>query len=383
MEFINQKNTDQAAFEVLYDSFSLQEKAALDQWYKWTPEKWISKDRKRTPHISVKERYKAWQIALAGLIRDWMTEEDFPGKYSFLVSILQDIAEETEIKDEIQIGNEDHDVEMKATKSEGEEFDSNSDLSEERDEEEESDSDKSNIVQYSLRKKRRIIKDEDDAEGEKGLSDALRKSHRKSSPSKLTYESAPVTSNSKLSLTAQGSFEFERLCRNAEIRFSRTRSKDRIKILFFLAHSCVEPSVDIHSYIDQYIEKIAELKRNQRALIKDRKVMYFYLNLKDSKELREGFNKRDKQKLKELGVTNGVLEPNEVREEAINHVENPEESVIDGSEKIDEDVIEDSEKPDDLGGSEKIDDSVIDASDRPEEDDDADNESEYVFSLNI
>lgn len=106
-----------------------------------------------------------------------------------------------------------------------------------------------------------------------------------------------------------------------------------------------------------------------------------YLDLTNSKELREGFNKRDKQKLKELGVTN--IESNEVREEPLNNAENPEESVIDGSEKIDEDIIEDSEKPDEVAGSEKIDDSVIDASDRPDDDEDADadNDSEYVFFI--
>jgi hypothetical protein len=352
MEEVNQKNKDQVAFEVLYETFTAQEKAALDQWYKWTPEKWLTKDRMRTAQISVKERYKAWQIALAGLMKDWMTEEDFPGKYSFLLSILQEFEK---VKPEEKIQPELHkDPDM--PKSKVDEIRINS----------ESESDQSNIIQYSLRKKRRII--EDDAEAEQLQEEPFRKSNRKTTPSK---QSKKAVNSAKNTLVAQPTLEFERLCRNAEIGVSKSNSTDRIKILFFLVHSCVEPSVNIHSYIDQCIEKIAQIKRNQRALIKDRKIMYVICDLTNSRELREGFNKRDKQKLKELGVSNGAAENNEVPNEGLNNDENVEESVIDGSERIDDDMIEDSEKPDD---------SAADASDRPEEDD-ADNDSEYIFLI--
>jgi hypothetical protein len=275
MEDGNQKNEDQIAFEVLYETFTAQEKAALDQWYKWTPEKWITKDRRRTTQITVKERYKAWQIAIAGLMKDWMTEDDFPGKYSFLLSILQEVAvPEVKAEEAIQPEMDDNDLKMENARSEDDEFKNNSNLSTE--EEDDSDSDQSNIIQYSLRKKRRII--EDDTVAESLPEEPLRKSNRKTTPSKSkNNESTGVrkaVNSTKNILTAQPTLEFERLCRNAELGFSKTSGRDRIKILFFLVHSCVEPSVNIHSYIDQCIEKIAELKRNQRALIKDRKIMY-------------------------------------------------------------------------------------------------------------
>jgi hypothetical protein len=276
-EDTNQKNEDQIAFEVLYETFTAQEKAALDQWYKWTPEKWITKDRRRTTQITVKERYKAWQLALAGLMKDWMTEYDFPGKYSFLLSILQEFAEPVVKAEEAQPEMDENDFKMENARSEDEEFKNNSDLSGE--EEEVSDSDQSNSIQYSLRKKRRII--EDDTVAELLPEESLRKSNRKSTPSKLKNNDSmavrKAVNSNKNTLTAQPTLEFERLCRNAELGFSKTSGRDRIKILFFLMHSCVEPSVNIHSYIDQCIEKIAELKRNQRALIKDRKIMYINL----------------------------------------------------------------------------------------------------------
>ena len=273
IEIIDKKSADQVAFELLYETFTVEEKAALDQWYKWAPEKWMSKDRRRSTQTSVKDKYKAWQIALAGLIRDWMTEDALPGKYSFLISIFQDVSDtikEPEIKSE---ENEHSDIDEKDfdeenNKNEADDSESDSNTSEENDE---SDSDQSNGVQYSLRKKRKIIKDEEDVETEEGQSELSRKSRKKSSPSKS--KGKRNTAENDDFLTAQHILEFTRLCRNAEHGFSKCSNGDRIRILFFLVNSCVEPSVDIHSYIDECIEKIAELKRHQRALIKDRKVM--------------------------------------------------------------------------------------------------------------
>ena len=274
----NMKVVDQLAFEELYESLTIEEKAAIDQWWKWTPEKWMTKDKRKTKQITVHDRYKAWEIALAGLIKDWMSIDDFPEKYSFLISLFEE-SQEVEVNEIIETEIQDEETPELAQESSLEtEKNAKDDFNDTglSDEDSDSQSSQSSMAQYSLRKKRRIINDEPDVETEDGQSESVRKSRRKNTPSKMKLEpnSASKTSSTGKATKLDGPvLEFSRLCKNAERSFAKTSVKERILILLFLVHKCVEPSVYIHSYIEESAEKIRDLKRNQRDLIKDRKLM--------------------------------------------------------------------------------------------------------------
>ena len=264
------KSEDQIAFETLYDALNSDEKAAIDQWWKWSPGRWITSERKRSGAIPSRDRLKAWQVAMVGIIRDWMTIEDFPKKYSVLVALLCNKTEANQ-----------QESSLSDSKSTGAEHDL---MTEDASLQQDSDSEDPDIAQYGLRKKRRIIKSEDEDEeiddSEFDEDDAHSSPIRKvKKPTRKSSRQVPANDHKKKpsgsrkgpSRKDPAEMSFDLLCATTERGFAQTNAEERILILRFLITTCAQSSTMIHAYVDDCLEKISEFKRERRLIVRERK----------------------------------------------------------------------------------------------------------------
>ncbi len=263
-----QKDGDELEFEAAYQLLSPDEKVALDQWWKWYPGRWSSPDDKNWQGYGAsRTRLKAWQVALAGIIRDWIPREELRQKYTILKLLISDHSEEMSssvdqpIDDDVSVGT----PEVLNDSDDPSAF-----------------SDDSDSQQYSFRKRNKSYKpagfDEEFSEDE--LTQPVAKGSRKSSrqveqPRKKRDRPAPRD-------TRKGArqISIESLCQNAEVGFSKISLEDRILLISVLINSCVSTSGKIHSFIDESLEKITELKRERRQIVRERKELYVIFGLR-------------------------------------------------------------------------------------------------------
>ncbi|TPX43055.1 hypothetical protein SeMB42_g04877 [Synchytrium endobioticum] len=84
-----------------YMKLSVDERASLDQWWKWYPGRWHNGMDGHKPSVAAalantksersipnSKRMRAWEVVLAGLIRDWIPHDSLPCKWTLLALLL-------------------------------------------------------------------------------------------------------------------------------------------------------------------------------------------------------------------------------------------------------------------------------------------------------
>lgn len=254
----SQKDANELEFDAAYQLLSPDEKVALDQWWKWYPGRWSSADDKNWQGYGAsRTRLKAWQVALAGIIRDWITLEECRQKYAILTLLISDHSEERSF-------SVDQPIEDSPSVGIQEILDDSDDLS--------AFSDDSNSQQYTFRKRNKSYKPQEfdeefsDDELTQPVSKGVRKSSRQAEPPRKRETPLPRDTRK-----AGRQISIESLCQNAEVGFSKISLEDRILLISLLINSCVSTSGKIHAFIDESLEKITELKRERRLIVRERK----------------------------------------------------------------------------------------------------------------
>ncbi|KAI9008293.1 hypothetical protein BC832DRAFT_553672 [Gaertneriomyces semiglobifer] len=284
-------------YRTIYASYTEEEKAALDQWWKWEPGKWTSGFESRRSYSLTGSksqidagRLKAWELVLAGIIRDRATISALPHKWTILVQLLR--LRQGILGMGMALEGQTSDASHALAESEGRHSrDGTPVYSDEQGEEDDKDgSDREEHKQVSSsRKRRRADESEDDADfimQEKDPAQRLPKSMCKRGRKAL--DSPPgntrLTTRAAVKAKEDEALTFARLMHSAEVGFSLLDSAERLEILSFLIHECVSRSSAIRDYTDECVEQNAELRKEKRDITKQRKDLAAIRADLDSKE---------------------------------------------------------------------------------------------------
>ncbi|KAJ3013670.1 hypothetical protein HKX48_005624 [Thoreauomyces humboldtii] len=282
-----------ADYRKMYAAFTDDEQAALDQWWKWAPGRWSRGGEgggpKGAPDVG---RLKAWEIVLAGVVRDVADVDVLEDKWSILVRLLGKEApadfldaEEEEIQYS-DAGQEDFEN-VPDHEAESETRAGSMDIDESED--------------PAPRKRKRgnpdDTTDEDDeffpeAEGSTPVSRGLRTRRPASFPITGTHSrptsssrSSPATATPPVAIKPRGVATKKRKTKNAKPKLafehlqkvtesgflSRLSSIDRLNLLTFLVHHCISTSGHIREYVEEVFERTLELRKERREGNKQRK----------------------------------------------------------------------------------------------------------------
>ncbi|KAJ3274604.1 hypothetical protein HDV01_002446 [Terramyces sp. JEL0728] len=258
-----------------YKSFNDSEKVGVDQWFKWRTGQWgapAKKPKKGTKayiNYSPVENLKAWSVALFGLVKDCYKPKVAASKWQILLKLLKPTAVKPVEAEESMDVDTPVDVELSGTTNEEEEVD-------ELEEEEETPK-----VQKTPKKRKTIelSDEEEDWEPEKAPKSNRSTRSTRSQPDKRTPSKAPkskkkATPKSKAPPKPKkkvGLLGFEELCTRTELGFLTLSADEKIEVLAFLVDELVPDCDQIRVYRDEAFEKITELKKEQRELVRTRK----------------------------------------------------------------------------------------------------------------
>jgi hypothetical protein len=284
-----------------YQNFSVSEKVAIDQWFKWRPGQWGEPPKKKkskssaTTQTNSAQNLKAWQVALYGLIRDWYER---PGSAStskwHLLSKLLGPARNKKSESN-RVDDSESLVEMDSTIAQES---NNASIDQNHDELAEDVEDvrivppidhSEDELEYSppassKKKKRRLeYESEEDelvwSEDEKVVVKPKTPSRTSSSRTSLSAtpakkaitpsKSKPKTTPKKKSL--DNGMDFAEICERMEIGFWTLDANERVELLIFLVEECVQEADVIRKFQDDSIERTTDLKKEQREVVRLRK----------------------------------------------------------------------------------------------------------------
>ncbi|KAJ3040749.1 hypothetical protein HDV00_010506 [Rhizophlyctis rosea] len=269
----------------LYVSFGEEEKAAVDQWWKWYPGRWATGYEVRKgsymnllgtrtgPDVG---RLKAWQVALAGIVKDWVGADRVPEKFSVLAQLLTGErrgggGEGSGSNGKVNGVGEGSDVE----EGEGAKEEENGDMDVDEVGAEEESSEDEISEGYGARSKRRKIVIDDDEEDDDWKPDADGPTARPSRSSRSTPGGTPPITGGRSRASAKAASvsnaAIDRLCRKAERGFGQLGLVERLELLWFMIEECVGHSRVVREYLDECFEKILELRKEKRSVLKERR----------------------------------------------------------------------------------------------------------------
>ena len=235
-----------------YQNFSSSERAAVDQWYKWRPNQWlhIAKGSNHTAN-----RLKAWPVALFGLIRDWFQADPTLIKWQILHKLLfTEIIDEPDLE-ELTEGNI-------GSGSTIDDSLASSDSKNNHGKRRNSSVDTSDMHEDPLTSTKRTTR----ARSAKTIEKEIKK------PKLVKKETKNYVAKSTKK-TKSTEMQFEELCTKMEYGVCKLSAEERILIINFLTDCCVLETDPIRIYRDTCNEKVTELKKEQRELIRSRKAL--------------------------------------------------------------------------------------------------------------
>jgi hypothetical protein len=285
----------------LYNQLSLNEKVAVDQWFKWRPGQWGEPPKKKksknnaSTFVTSVRNLKAWQVALYGIIRDWydVPDSDKSKKWRMLSTLLNpsdslngesnghnDVEMESVV--ESTIADESNQASVEAS------FEQN-----DQDDELEIPIESEDELEYSppasTKKKKRKV-EYDSEEDELEWSDEEEKVTKKSStrtsstrsslpttpakkatPAKPSSKSKSKSKSTPKSKAKDTGMDFGELCERMEQNFWKLNANERIELLVFLVEECVLEAEPIRQFQDEHIERTTEYKKEQRDIARQRK----------------------------------------------------------------------------------------------------------------
>ncbi|KND02885.1 uncharacterized protein SPPG_01966 [Spizellomyces punctatus DAOM BR117] len=272
--FLLDKREAVEQYKAVYQALTDDEKAALDQWWKWEPGRWSTgyESQKVNAYGSGKQgpgagRLKAWEIVLAGVVRDWLQLERFPRKWAIVSHLLGGLRQQ---EDQVDVTDEQDDIAM-----EEEDIDINGSATPERNVTPmETDNDEEDVPRpFGLRKRRRKDDEDDDFVFDKKEEQGSTRSKRRARQPVDTIPANGSRSKTRAAAKAKAdaALAFDRLCQSTESGFLSLSCNDRLELLSFLVRDCVGQSSLIRGYVDECIEKSFELKKEKREIAKERK----------------------------------------------------------------------------------------------------------------
>lgn len=286
-----------------YDILTMDEKIAMDQWYKWRPGKYRSdtqsKRRKRGTNSKVaanhpandEERLKAWEVALAGLIKDWFPspEGDLDFKWRVLSMMLD--KENHHTKNDMESSKNNLNGDEDSIKHEEESLkQTDSVMDDDKDsilrsmnestQDNNSEFDDINDSINDGQRKRSVIAyaefDEDDTD------DLIAGTSNKPSSVSIIKEEKPVVvpKSRKVSKKKRQPkpVEFEALTEACQKGFSKLSTEDLLTLIGYLIDECVGESDLLRQFKDKLLEKSIDLRREKREIARELKQILHNLN---------------------------------------------------------------------------------------------------------
>ncbi|KAI8821869.1 uncharacterized protein EV422DRAFT_435696 [Fimicolochytrium jonesii] len=306
-------------YAATYSTFTDDERAALDQWWKWEPEKWnrevptgkrgataaAQQQLKEGPSLL---RLKAWQIVLAGALRDCASIESVPDKWPILAKLLCGEHHGEDVEDEMEIDVKDDEDPVVAAGDTSAAMDividddetpspAATDLGTPEVED-------GTARPFGLRKRRRREYDDDyeagsdypsKREGDPASNTAAgrgaRAQHRaqvkgvttevgsvpapaskaRATPT-ATASSTSGAASKKKGKSKKAKLAFDRLIDHTQTGFStRLTAAHRVQLLTFLVDHLVGTSDVIRDYIDECIECANELRKEKREIWREKR----------------------------------------------------------------------------------------------------------------
>lgn len=264
-----------------YDTFSLDERGGVDQWYKWQPGRWAASPKKRPISYGFtkdsvnqnrpSDRLKAWTVALFGFVKDWFVDEcEGEVKWNILQSLLspkQYIEPFSPEKDEILLEFEDSNFDGSSNSDI-----LNSDILMDVDEVDQ-------LTHENTKNKKKVVKSYLEIESELSEldwdeEDALPTSRRgrvaipvKVKPVIVKIKKTPKPKKIQI-------MGFEELCDRLTSGFTNLSADQIVELLHFMLEACVIDSERFRPFREQSTDTLNELKREQRDSLRDCKIVY-------------------------------------------------------------------------------------------------------------
>ncbi|KAJ3019435.1 hypothetical protein HKX48_002078 [Thoreauomyces humboldtii] len=274
------------AYADLYEGFTYDEQVAIDQWWKWAPRRWtrgeVVQSAKLGPDV---RRLKAWEVVLAGLIRDVAKVDSLKDKWTLLVKLLgRNPYEEVRVTVDDKNGDDDDEEEVEEEDAAPHTVD--------RLGESELENDDTSPPPPRSRKRNRtdvlsdddeaefVVEEEEDDDDDIPLSAPSRRVNNNSTSTRSTASlhssKLQLQSNnrptSKKQRKTKPRLAFDHLMQITQRSFSALLTpSERLSILTFLVRHCVSPSTRIREYVDDALEKGTELRREKREIAKERR----------------------------------------------------------------------------------------------------------------
>ncbi|KAJ3343797.1 hypothetical protein HDU91_000340, partial [Kappamyces sp. JEL0680] len=264
-----------------YKSWTIHEKVAVDQWFKWRPGQWGHAGKKVTKPAATMEHIKAWPVALFGLIKDTLPNAGEKGlfKWRLLQKILAMPANQAapeEVDDVKEDSTEEKDDKMDVDDSSRlSEIDESVSLDDEMDELEMSPKKKSRKAKY--------VSDEEEDELDWEPEDATAATHRNArtisrsslpseqvKPIKVNTPTAKATKKAKAA-PKKPVMGFDAICTRMEVGFWNTDANERIEILAYIIDEFLQEVRLLSIYRDEGMDKATELGKERRELARQRK----------------------------------------------------------------------------------------------------------------
>ncbi|KAI9106200.1 ATP-utilizing chromatin assembly and remodelling N-terminal-domain-containing protein [Phlyctochytrium arcticum] len=269
----------------IYQELTSDEQASIDQWWKWEPGRWAQQSHSAQKSTSsAANSLKAWEIVLAGVLRDWIPASRYPRKWGTLCQLLKGVLGESRqsspSKDREDNQN-DVDVDIEGDTSlagSPAPF-----VAEESIEHEWSslDVDTGASRRSGLRKRTRKEQDEEHNSDQSVPTGSRISTRNKRKVAKFIPESAPaakITPTTSPSSRAKSrkkkeekKLAFDRLCQSAAAGFESLTAVERLELLAIIMEVCVGPSSIVRQYIEDCKEKSLELKKDKREMARERK----------------------------------------------------------------------------------------------------------------
>ncbi|KAJ3283566.1 hypothetical protein HK104_010327 [Borealophlyctis nickersoniae] len=290
----------------IYNSLPEEERAAVDQWWKWYPGRWATGyetqrgsytnllgGRTGAPHVG---RLKAWEVALAGIVKDWISAERMPNKWRILARLLGGERDDhTAAVNGLAMEMDAMDVDVEsqnggtAPSSPFPETNGKSDQTPSDSPAEADESEDELVRTYPSRTKRRRTDDDGDWMPEGGEEPRGRRSRGGSRSNTATPSGTPpvsVRSRAQAKMTEAQNSVIDGLVAAAERGFWGLGTVDRLNMLSFMIEEGVSQSALIRDHVDESVEKATELRKERRMVLKERK---------DAAHARQELEKRDNE----------------------------------------------------------------------------------------
>ena len=266
----------------LFESLKEEEGVAVDQWWKWYPGRWASgyevKKGSFTNLLGSRTgpdvgRMKAWQVALLGILKYWVPADRMPRKWNIMKQLLTGEREQESEAELDQTDTRNGHVNGGA----GSEEDTGMDVDVEDANEYHSESSEDEITkEYPSRSKRRKIVVDDDEDDDYKPAASEEPKGRSTRHSRVSSSGTPpIKSRSRAGTKANSisNATIDRICRAAECGFGELDSADRLDLLWFMIDECVSVSVPVRGYLDECHDRVTELKKEKKAVLKERRDM--------------------------------------------------------------------------------------------------------------